>query len=66
MTNIEISFDPDTGYYDACVLEKWVATQGKSLDTLVSNIWSALQLSQGENFALTQFNISFDEKYVNI
>ena len=27
MTNIEISFDQETGYYDACVLDKGIATQ---------------------------------------
>ncbi|MCH2188849.1 hypothetical protein MK079_03405 [Candidatus Gracilibacteria bacterium] len=46
MTNIEISFDQETGYYDACVLDKGIATQGKSLDSVVANIGSALQLSK--------------------
>ena len=67
MTNIEINFDNETWYYDAVVLEKWIVTQGKSLDELVKNIQEAYSLSKEKQFQLDNFKISFNEKkYVNI
>jgi hypothetical protein len=67
MTNIEISFDKETGYYDAVLLEKWIATQWKSLDEVVKNIWEAFSMSRKKAFSLDKFSISFNEKkYVNI
>ena len=67
MTNIEISFDKKTGYYDASILEKWITTQWKSLDEVVKNIWEAFWLSREKTFSLENFNISFNEnKHVNI
>jgi hypothetical protein len=44
MVNIEIIFDNDTWFYDAIILEKWIATQGKTLDEVVKNIWEAYSL----------------------
>jgi predicted RNase H-like HicB family nuclease len=38
MTNIEITFDKETGYYDGLVLNKGIATQAKSLDELIANL----------------------------
>jgi len=66
MTNIEITYDSETGYYDWLILSKWIATQAKSLDVLVKNIWEAVSLSKNKEFLLTKFNISFNDKYVNI
>jgi len=66
MTNIEITFDADTGYYDWLILSKWIATQAKSLDELIKNLWESLSLSKKDHFSLTKFNISFNENYVNI
>lgn len=67
MTNIEITFDKETWYYDAIVLEKWIATQAKNLDGIVKNISEAYSLSKDKSFSLDKFNICFnDEKYVNI
>ncbi|MDP2091114.1 MAG: hypothetical protein Q8K30_05980 [Candidatus Gracilibacteria bacterium] len=67
MTNIEIIFDNETGYYDAIILEKGIATQGKSLDEVVKNIGEAYSLSREKSFSLNKFNISFNEDtYVNI
>ncbi len=67
MTNIKITFDEETGYYDAILLEKWIATQGKTLDEVVKNIWEAFSLSRESNFSLNNFNISFNENnHVNI
>lgn len=44
MKNIEINFDKKTWYYDAIILEKWIATQWKTLDEVVKNIWEACSL----------------------
>ena len=66
MTNIEITFDEETGYYDGLILSKGIATQAKSLDELVKNLWESISLSNKKDFLLTKFNISFNEKYVNI
>lgn len=67
MTNIEIIFDNETWYYDAIILEKWIATQWKSLDEVIKNIWEAYSLSREKSFSLNKFNISFNEDtYVNI
>jgi len=46
MTNIEIIFDKETNYYDGVILSKWIATQAKSLDELVKNLWEAVSLSK--------------------
>ena len=67
MTNINIEFDSETGYYDACILNKGIATQWKSLDEVIKNIWEAYSLSREKTFSLKSFNISFNEaNYVNI
>ena len=66
MTNIEITYDKETGYYDWLILSKWIATQVKSLDNLIKNFWEAISLSKNQEFLLTKFNISFNENYVNI
>jgi len=66
MTNIEINFDSDTGYYNGLILSKGIATQAKSLDELIKNLGESLSLSKKNTFSLTKFNISFNEKYVNI
>ncbi len=66
MTNIEITYDKETGYYDWLVLSKWIATQAKSLDELVKNLGEAIGLANKKEFCLSKFNISFNEKYVNI
>ena len=66
MTNIEITYDEKTWYYDALVLERWVATQNKSLDWLVKNINEAIWLSKDKSFMLKKFNFSFEDNYVNI
>ena len=66
MTNIEITFDKETWYYDALVLEKGIATQEKSLDWLMININEAIWLSKDKSFSLKKFNFSFQENYVNI
>ena len=44
MTNIKIEFDKKTGYYDAVVLEKGIATQWKTVDEVIKNIWEAYKL----------------------
>ena len=66
MTNIEITFDEETGFYDAIVLEKGIVTQAKSLDTLIKNLTEAFWLSREKQFLLKKFNFSFQENYVNI
>ena len=66
MTNIEITYDKETGYYDWLILSKGIATQAKSLDDLIKNFWEAISLSKNQEFLLTKFNISFNENYVNI
>lgn len=67
MTNVEIKFDTETWYYDAIILDKWIATQWKSLDEVVKNIWEAYSLSREKCFSLNKFNITFNEDaYVNI
>jgi len=38
MTQVDIQFDSETGYYDAFVESKGIATQAKSLDDLVKNL----------------------------
>ena len=65
MTNIEITFDQETGYYDGIILSKWVATQAKSLDELIANLWEAISLSSDKNFLLKKFNISYEDSHVN-
>lgn len=57
MTNIEIHFDKETGFYDAILLEKWIATQWKTLDEVVKNISEAFSLSREKTFSLENFNI---------
>lgn len=42
---LEISFDEKTNYYDAVILDKWIATQWKSLDSVVKNIWEAFKIN---------------------
>lgn len=66
MTNIEITFDKETWFYDGLVLSKWIATQAKTLDQLVKNLWEALSLSNEKAFRLSKFKISFEDRYVNI
>jgi len=67
MTNINIEYDRETGYYDAVVLEKGIATQWKTLDEVIKNIAEAYSLSREKSFSLDKFSISFNEnKYVNI
>lgn len=66
MTNIEITYDEKAWYYDAMILSKWIATQGKTLDELIKNLWEALSLSNEKAFVLNKFKISFEDKYVNI
>lgn len=66
MTNVEITYDKETKFYDWIILSKWIATQAKSLDELVKNLWEAVSLSKEEEFSLTKFSISFNENYVNI
>jgi len=59
MTNIEIKYDKETGYYDWLILSKWIATQAKSLDELIKNLWEAISLSKNKEFLLTKFNILY-------
>jgi len=66
MIDIEIKYDKETGYYDWLILSKWIATQAKSLDELIKNLWEAISLSKNKEFLLTKFNISFNDQYVNI
>jgi uncharacterized ubiquitin-like protein YukD len=66
MQNVEITFDKETWFYDAIILSKWIATQWKTIDEIIINIWEAVSLSENKKFQLNKFNISFDEKYVNI
>ena len=66
MTNIEITYDEKTWYYDALVLEKGIVTQGKSLDELIKNLTESFSLSREKTFLLKKFNFSFQEDYVNI
>lgn len=66
MTNIEITYDEKTWYYDALILSKWIATQAKTLDELIKNLWEAISLSNEKAFMLDKFKISFEDKYVNI
>lgn len=48
MLNMKITFDEKTGYYDWLILSKWIATQAKSLDELITNIWESLSLSKND------------------
>jgi len=66
MTNIEITYDEKTGFYDALILEKGITTQEKSLDALIKNLTEAFWLSREKQFLLKKFNFSFQENYVNI
>jgi hypothetical protein len=66
MQNIEINYDSETGYYDALVLSKWIATQWKTIDEILKNLTEAFSLSRNKKIILNKFNISFEEKYVNI
>jgi predicted RNase H-like HicB family nuclease len=67
MTNIEITFDKETWYYDAILVDKWISTQWKTLDEVIKNIQEAFSLSREKAFSLDKFNISFNEsKHVNI
>lgn len=50
MNNIDITYDAETGFYDALFLSKWIATQTKSLDELIKNINESLTLSKEKNF----------------
>ena len=59
MTNIEITYDEKTWYYDALILEKGITTQEKSLDWLIININKAIWLSKDKSFMLKKFNFSF-------
>lgn len=65
MTKVDITYDKETWYYDAVVLEKGIVTQAKSLDELVKNLQEAFTLSREKSFSLEKFNISFNDKYVN-
>jgi len=66
MKNIEITYDEDSGYYDALLISKGIATQGKTLDELLKNINEALWLDNNGNMYLRKFEISFEENnYVN-
>ncbi|MDD3646467.1 MAG: hypothetical protein PHH06_03590 [Candidatus Gracilibacteria bacterium] len=38
MTKVDITYDKETVYYDALVLEKGIVTQAKSLYELVKNL----------------------------
>ena len=66
MRDLEIGYDKETWYYDAIILSEWIVTQAKSLDELVKNLSEAFSLSNNKTFSLNDFNISFDENYVNI
>ncbi|MDD4152060.1 MAG: hypothetical protein PHR68_05580 [Candidatus Gracilibacteria bacterium] len=66
MQNIEINYDSKTGYYDALVLSKGIATQGKTIDEILKNLTEAFSLSRNKKIILNKFNISFEENYVNI
>jgi len=44
MQNIEINYDVETGYYDAMVLSKWIATQWKTIDEILKNLTEAFSL----------------------
>lgn len=67
MTNIEINFDKETWYYDAIIIEKWIATQWKSLDEIIKNLSESYSLSNDKKISLNNFNICFNEdNYVNI
>lgn len=66
MQNIEITFDKETWFYDAVILSKWIATQWKTIDEIIINLWEAISLSEDRKIVLNKFNISFDENYVNI
>ncbi len=65
MTDIKISYDPETKFYDALLLSKWIATQAKSLDELIKNINESLSLYKQKECSLKKFSISFEENYVN-
>ena len=66
MTNISITHDTVTGFFDACILDAGIATQAKSLDECVVNLSEALSLSQERTIELKNFNISFEDNHVNI
>ena len=44
MLKVDITYDTETWYYDVLILSKWIATQSKSLDDLVLNLWESMSL----------------------
>lgn len=65
MKNIEISYDERTGYFDASIISKGIATQAKSLDACIKNLSEALTLSEEKTISLHKFRISYEDSYVN-
>lgn len=64
--NIQINYDKETWFFDALILEKWIATQWNSLSSVIENVSDAIWLfNDDKKFKLKNFNLSFNENYVN-